>query len=233
MDNIEIELVKTEQSIYEGFNRFIISDDTKVFGKLLARATLMQEVKDIPGDIVECGVFKGSGIFTFLKLKRYLCPNSYKKVIGFDIFNSQELINSLHDIDKSTMHELFKSRDFDHKPEYKEFLELKLKECGFQQHEFLLIMGDVSKTTPKFIDENPGFKISLLYLDLDLEEPTYDVLCAFWDRVSLNGIVVFDEYAYSKWSESKGVDRFFQDKQVQIESLNYICPTAIIRKKNV
>lgn len=233
MNNIDIELIKTSQSLYEGFNEFIMSDDLKVFGKLLARTLLFNEVKNIPGDIVECGVFKGSGIFTFLKLKRYFCPNSYKKVIGFDIFNSEELINNLHDIDKLTMSELFKSRKFAHEPEYKDFLELKLLNNGFQPHEFSLIMGDVSKTTPIFADENPGFKISLLYLDLDLEEPTYDVLNAFWDKISINGIVVFDEYAYGKWSESKGVDRFFADKQVEIESLNYLCPTAVIRKKNV
>ena len=71
----------------------------------------------------------------------------------------------------------------------------------------------------------------MLYLDLDLAEPTYDVLCAMWDRVSKGGIVVFDEYAFHEWSESKGVDKFFLDKEVEIRSLNYICPSAYIIKK--
>ena len=60
---------------------------------------------------------------------------------------------------------------------------------------------------------------------------TYKKMCAFWDRVSIGGIVVFDEYAYSKWSESKGVDRFFKDKNAQIVSLDYICPTAYVVKR--
>ena len=73
-------------------------------------------------------------------------------------------------------------------------------------------------------------KISLLYLDLDLAQPTYDVLNAAWDRVSRGGIVVFDEYAFHHWSESQGADQFFKDKNVQIKNLNYIAPSAYIIK---
>jgi hypothetical protein len=226
----EIEIIDTEQKLYDSFNEFIMSSDTKVFGKLLARTRLFEEVKNIPGDIVECGVFKGSGMLTFLKLKRFFCPNSYKKVIGFDIFDSKELVDSLHDLDKETMSRLFNDRNFQHDKNYKDILEKKILQFGFEEHEFSLIQGNISETALNFIENNPGFKISLLYLDLDLEEPTYDALCSLWDRVSKNGLVVFDEYAYSKWSESKGVDRFFQNKDVDIISLNYICPTACIKK---
>jgi hypothetical protein len=227
----EIEIIETNQKLYDAFNDFIMSSDVKIFGKLLARTRLFEEIKDIPGDIVECGVFKGSGLLTFLKLKKYLCPNTYKKVIGFDMFDSTELINNLHDLDKQTMSSLFKDRNFQHDKSYKDILEKKILSYGFQEHEFSLIKGDISLTAPNFVDNNPGFKISLLYFDLDLEEPTYDALCALWDRVSKNGLVVFDEYAYSKWSESKGVDKFFKDKNVDIVSLNYICPTACIKKE--
>ena len=45
----------TEQYIYDAFNDFIFSPDTRVLGKLLARASLFSQVKDIPGDVVECG----------------------------------------------------------------------------------------------------------------------------------------------------------------------------------
>ena len=66
---------------------------------------------------------------------------------------------------------------------------------------------------------------------MDLDVPTYETLNAMWDRVVKGGIVVFDEYAFHKWSESAGVDRFFADKDVQIKALNYICPTAYVVKK--
>lgn len=227
----EIEIVKTDQELYDAFNKFIISDDTKVFGKLLARTLLFNEIKNVPGDIVECGVFKGSGILTLLKLKHFLCPNTHKKIIGFDIFDSEELTHNLTKNDKEMMTALFESRNFKHNTNYKNMLQKSIIDCGFKEHEFELIEGDISITAKKFVEDNPGFKISLLYLDLDLETPTYDTLDAMWDRVSKNGIVVFDEYGYHKWSEAKGVDRFFENKNIELQSLNYICPTVMIRKK--
>ena len=167
MKRENIEIIVSEQSLYDGFNSFIMSDDVKVFGKLLARTLLFESVKNIPGDIVECGVFKGSGIYSFLKLKRYLCPNTSKKVIGFDMFNSEELINSLKSVDKEAMSELFNGRNFKHEQNYKNYLEANILSNGFLPHEFELIQGDISKTALKYVEENPGFKISLLYLDLD------------------------------------------------------------------
>jgi hypothetical protein len=93
MNNIEI--INTSQELFDSFNTFILSDDTKVFNKLIARTIIYNQVKDIPGDIVECGVFKGTGIYTFLKLKRIFNPNSNKKVIGFDFFDNKNLITTL------------------------------------------------------------------------------------------------------------------------------------------
>lgn len=227
----EIDIVETQQSIYDGFNDFIISSDLKVFGKLLARTQLVQAVKDIHGDIVECGVFKGSGLLSFLKLKRYLCPNSSKKVIGFDFFNSDQLIQSLNGDDKNVMSALFETRNFSHKIEFAEALKNKIMKLGFFENEFELVSGDVCNTTKQFVDERPGARISLLYLDLDLDVPTYESLVNLWPRVSSGGIVVFDEYGHHSWSESNGVDRFLKEHGLKLQVMNFICPTAMIVKE--
>jgi len=227
----DLEIVQTEQSLFDCFNGFILSKDTKVFGKLLARTLLANDVKDIPGDIVECGVFKGTGLFSFLKLKKFLCPNSSKKVIGFDFFDSKKLISSLSGQDREAMSTLFEGREYEHDNSFYEQFKQMIIDSGFEEHDFELVKGDISKTVADYVASRPGLKISLLYMDLDLEKPTYDALDALWDRVSHGGIVVFDEYAFHQWSEAQGVDRFFQDKDVEIVSLNYICPTAYVRKK--
>ena len=227
----ELEIIDTQQSLYDNFNGFILSPDTKVFGKLLARTLLLNEIKDLPGDIVECGVFKGTGLFTFLKLKKFLCPNSNKKVIGFDFFNTEQLVNSLDGIDHDAMETLFKGRGYEHKSGQVDRFKNFVRSNGFEEHEFELVAGDISKTAPVYVEERPGFRISLLYMDLDLAGPTYDTLNVLWNRVVKGGMVVFDEYAFHKWSESNGVDNFFIDKDVEIKSLNYICPTACVIKK--
>jgi hypothetical protein len=227
----ELEIVDTSQGLYDAFNGFILSPDTKVFGKLLARTLLVNQVKDLPGDIVECGVFKGTGLLTFLKIKRFLCPNSGKKVIGFDFFNSEKLIESLSGIDKEAMGTLFNQRNYKHEDNQAQLFGEFVKQCGFEEHEFELVAGDITQTALKYASERPGFRISLLYIDLDLEEPTYEALSALWSRVVKGGIVVFDEYGFHKWSESAGVDQFFADKDVEIKTLNYICPSAYVVKK--
>jgi hypothetical protein len=226
-----LEVSHTPQILYDSFNSFILSDDRRVFNKMVARTLLYNQVKDIPGDIVECGVFKGTGIYTFLKLKNILNANSSKKVIGFDFFDTEGLLSSIDSsVDRETMNVLFKDRDFTHSTSFKETLENQLQLHDFKPSEFELIQGDVSITSKQFAEDNPGFKISLLYMDLDLEQPTYNTLNNLWSNMTKGGIVVFDEYGYHKWSESRGVDLFIEERGLQIKSLDYACPTAYIVK---
>lgn len=222
--------IETQQYIYDAFNDFIFSPDTKVLAKLIARTLLFNQVTQIPGDIVECGVFKGSGILSWLKLKKILAPNSFKKVIGFDYFDTQSLLNSLSGGDQDRMRELFEDRNYEHDSAAERLLHERIASAGFLGSDYELVQGDISETAKEFVDRRPGFKISLLYLDLDIGEPTYHALSSFWDRVSKGGLVVFDEYAYHQWSEAAGADRFFEDKDVQIKTLDYPCPTAYVIK---
>lgn len=227
----DIELTECPQVFFDNFNGFMLNKDRRIFNKLMARALLYNEVKNVPGDIVECGVFKGTGIYTFLKLKYILNPNSSKKVVGFDFFNTEELLASIADTkDKEIMGVLFGGRGFSHDGSYYDYLNKKIIDDGFLPSDFELVSGDVSITTKEYSDNNIGFKISLLYMDLDLDIPTYNTLNNFWDNIAKGGIVVFDEYGYNKWSESKGVDRFIKERDLDLHSLNYMSPTAYIKK---
>ena len=44
--NNEREVINTQQEIFDNFNQFIFSSDTKVFAKLVARTMFFNEVKD-------------------------------------------------------------------------------------------------------------------------------------------------------------------------------------------
>jgi len=228
--NSEKAEINTSQALYNAFNSFIFSNDTKVLGKLVARTLLAEKVKDIPGDIIECGVFKGSGILSWLKLKKLLYPNSMKKVVGFDFFDTDSLVKSLSGNDQMRMKELFDDRNFKHDAGAEEWVRKAIEIAGFTAADYELVKGDIGKTSKEFCGKRPGFKISLLYLDLDLGGPTYEALESLWDRVSRGGLVVFDEYAYYQWSESKGADKFFADKNVTIKVLDFNAPTAYVIK---
>lgn len=223
--------ISTPRSLFDSFHEFLFSTDTKVLGKLIARTLLVEQTKDIPGDIVECGIFKGSGMVSFLKIKKWLAPNALKKVIGFDFLDTESLIKSLSGNDQMRMKELFEERDYTHDSSAEEMIKKTIEGSGFSHADYELVKGDIAESAKKFTEERPGFKISLLYLDLDLADPTYAALEHLWSRVTKGGIVAFDEYAYHQWSESQGVDKFFEDKDVAIKTLNFMCPTAYIVKK--
>jgi len=112
-------------------------------------------------------------------------------------------------------------------------MNLTNRRCGFNTDIYKLIEGDVSESIPKYLRENPGFRISYLYLDLDIDEPTYISLNLLYDRIVRGGIIVLDEYACEKWTESNGVDKFLKlHPELEIKTLQWArTPTAYIIKK--
>ena len=60
--------MKKNNDIWDIYNSFILSDDIDRLKKILVRFNLYKMTKDLPGDIVECGVFKGVGFTFWLKL---------------------------------------------------------------------------------------------------------------------------------------------------------------------
>ena len=115
-----------------------------------------------------------------------------------------------------------------------EYVNNKLININNDNSKFILVEGDVCLTTKDFTSKNPGFRIALLYVDLDLDEPVYESLKNLWNRILPGGYIIFDEYEYHKFDESTGVDRFLKDFNIEydIVSTNWMAPTAYLIKKN-
>ena len=73
----------TEWDLYNGF---FLNEDIERLRKFLVREWFFKMTLELPGDIVEVGVFKGTGIAQMLKLREIFIPATNKKVIGFDLF---------------------------------------------------------------------------------------------------------------------------------------------------
>jgi hypothetical protein len=216
------------QGFYDSFNNFIFSKDRKVFNKLISKYQFLERVKDIPGDIMEFGVFKGSGMVGWLKANEIVSVNS-KNVLGFDFFDHKGLLNDIKAEDqREMMRSLFEDRAFENSKDYDLLLDETLKAIGFENYK--LIKGDVFKTVPSFLEKNPGFRASLINLDMDIDEPTYFVMNQLWDRLVPGGIMVFDEYGLPEWDESNAVDRFCAEKKIKLSTTGYVCPSAFLIK---
>jgi hypothetical protein len=109
---------------------------------------------------------------------------------------------------------------------------IKIKCDNIIEDSTILIKGDAIETSKKFNDNNPGARIKLLYLDLDLGEPTFHVLKNLWDKVVINGIILLDEYGFHKWDESNGVDNFLKTVEGKyiLKNTFISAPTLIIKK---
>jgi hypothetical protein len=232
--NNQNQLNNVSQTTYDKFNDFIFSDDLKLTGKLLHRFQHFLNVLNLPGDIVEVGVFKGSGVASFLKFIEVYCPNSNKKVIGFDIFDTEDaekILNIDGDQDKQNMFSVYDR--VSHSDLTIESVKKNLNKTNINENKFKLVKGDVQYSIPKFLDENPGLRISLLYMDVDLDRPTYHSLKYLWERILPGGVIIFDEYEYHTFTESNGVDLFLKENNIKFDlvSTNWIGPTCYMYKK--
>jgi len=211
MSDIYNSVKETPQTVYDSYNSLMFSGDARVFNKMMKRAELYMQVKELAGDILEFGVFKGAGLALFLNLKMMYEPNSLMKVIGFDYFNSEKLTNSLDGLNKTMMSAVLNRAQSDELS----ITSVKRRLSNFKEDTYKLIEGEALANAIQFKMENPGARIKLLYMDLDLGEPTYKILKVLWNKVVKNGIIVFDEYAYHKWDESDGVDKFLKEVEGQ------------------
>jgi len=228
MTDIYNSVKETPQSVYDSYNCLMFSGDARVFNKMMKKSELYLQVKDLAGDILEFGVFKGAGIALFLNLKMMYEPNSLMKVIGFDFFNCEKLINSLDGLNKTMMSTVL------NRTESNELSldSVKRRLSNFNESTYKLIEGDAVTNSKQYVLDNPGARIKVLYMDIDMGDPTYNILKVLWNKVVKGGIVVFDEYAYHKWDESDGVDRFLKeiDGQYVFVDTKIGSPTAYIIK---
>tara|TARA_B100000085_G_scaffold243509_1_gene235474 strand:- start:135 stop:878 length:744 start_codon:yes stop_codon:yes gene_type:complete len=158
--------------------------------------------KDISGDIVECGVFCGNSLMLYAHLLENLQPYVLdKKIIGFDTFDGfdDSFINK--DKDKASLNKItssmFKDTDYERLNQSIKIHDSR-RALGHIE-KIKLVKGDACKTIRKYVEENQELVISLLYIDFDLYEPTKIALEYLYPCVPKGGIVVFDEFSYSKY----------------------------------
>tara|TARA_Y100000389_G_scaffold37788_1_gene32098 strand:+ start:8289 stop:8981 length:693 start_codon:yes stop_codon:yes gene_type:complete len=221
-------IVKPSQDIYDFYNGFIFSKDNFVFNKLIKKVEIYSLIKLLVGDIVEFGVFKGSGLALWMKLKNLYEPHSLMKIIGFDYFDAQNLLNDLNGDNKKIMNYVVDR--VDHVDLKKETIDKKLS--NINSNSYILIKGEAVQQCSIYYNKNQGARIKLLYMDLDLGEPTYEILKILWEKVVKDGIIVFDEYGYHRFDESNGVDKFLKDMKGKYEIFNTFVnhPSMYIKK---
>jgi hypothetical protein len=153
---------------------------------------LYLNVLNVPGVICEFGVQWGASLALLANLRATYEPFNYsRKIIGFDTFSG------FLDVDPKDGTGVAKG-DYSTMQNYEQYLEeiLSLHEQGSPlSHikKFELVKGDASKSIVNWLDTNPHAIISMAIFDMDVYQPTKDVLESILPRLVKGSILVFDE----------------------------------------
>ena len=207
---------------FEYENYFYLSCKNSRLSKIVIHYELFKMAIDIPGEIIECGVFKGCSLIRFAMLRNIF--NISKKIIGFDVFG--EFPRAESEADRVRLKEFVQDAGSE-SISVEQLLEV-LKNKNIENVE--LVPGDICETVPKYVEDYPELSISLLHLDADLYEPTAVALKCLWPRIVKGGVLILDNYNDVE-GETKAVDEYFKDKNLKICKFPFCeTPSYIIKE---
>jgi hypothetical protein len=194
------------EQAWEYENGFYLTSGISRLGKALAQYELYKRIVNLPGEILEFGVYKGTSMARLLTFRNLLESPFSRQIIGFDAFG---IFPRTGDNDDRTFIDKFEREggpgySIDEVTSYLSFKQLA---------NFELIAGSVFDTLPVYLEARPQLRIALLHLDMDVYEPTKFVLELLSDRVVKKGLVMIDDYgtvsgaskAVDEWNENRGL----------------------------
>jgi hypothetical protein len=201
-------------SAFDYENGFYLTCEASRIGKFLAHYELYKIARKVPGDIVECGVFKGSSLARFAMFRKLLNDDS-RSIFGFDMFGP--FPETDYEGDKSLRADFVKAAGLESISQDLLIDILHRKDCG---NRVSLVAGNICQTVPAFAEQHPDLKIALLNLDTDIYEPAVVILEHFWPKLSSGGVLILDDYNVFP-GETAAVDNFFSAQNIEIQRFSY------------
>ncbi|MCK9224205.1 MAG: TylF/MycF family methyltransferase [Candidatus Muirbacterium halophilum] len=151
-------------------------------------------IKDIPGDIVECGIGRGRSLLVITAINEFL--GRKRNIFGYDSFEGfPEPLKE----DNSKRNP--KAGEWSSSPsgKYKyseDFIRTVLSEANLSLENYPLELkkGFFGDSLPS----HPDSPIALLHVDGDLYQSYKDTLENLYDKVSKGGIIVFDDFLFDE-----------------------------------
>jgi len=192
---------------------YTITSVQKMYALYIATKYIVEH--NIPGDLVECGIFKGgSSMLMALTLRKL--NTTQRKIYLYDTYTgmpkpSKDDTNYRNE----DMEGLWKRKQ---KKDHNELLYGPLDEVranmystGYPQENIKFVKGMVEETLPKIIPD----KIAILRLDTDWYESTYHELLHLFPRLSVHGVLLLDDYGCLKGAK-KATNQYFKENGIKV-----------------
>ena len=194
--------------ILRNFGLFI--GDKSLF-KILKCFELIEQIKNIKGDVVEFGVWNGNNLVTIKKIFDYF--KIKKNIIGYDNFKGMPT------------------------PDKKNYFVGEIDLINYIKKFFRLgnikIIKDDIMNLEKHYKEFP--KLSMIYIDCDLYKTTSKILETLSNKLNKKGLIVFDEANFNiNKGEGKAAREFYKKNKKKFDKIilkKYYQPDLILRKK--
>ena len=194
--------------ILRNFGLFI---GDKSFFKILKCFELIEQIKNIKGDVVEFGVWNGNNLITMKKIFDYF--KIKKNIIGYDSFKGMPT------------------------PDKKNYFVGEMDLINYIKRFFRLgsikIIKDDIMNLEKHYKDFP--KLSMIYIDCDLYKTTSKILETLSDKLNKKGLIVFDEANFNmNKGEGKAAREFYRKNKKKFYKIifkKYYQPDLILRKK--
>lgn len=182
-----------DDKVFEENYLGLVGDDFHSIDRKYTVNQFLQLVKNISGDMAECGVYKGATSW-------FIC--AFIQELGLN----------------KTLH-VFDSFEGLSKPKYEDGMywaagNLATDEATCRNN---LSAFDFVKYykgwIPDRFTEVEATRFSFVHIDVDLYQPTFDAVSFFYERLNKGGIMICDDYGFSTCpGAKKAVDDFFADK---------------------
>lgn len=175
---------------------------------MMSRFEAYKLIQDVPGAVLETGVFRGNSLMWLAQVSQVLEPFALnRKFIGFDTFEGFRSLDANKD-PKDVDVDTFADTRLGTLRQAIEIFDLDRPVSGIPKVE--LVVGDVSTTARDYANLHPELMVSMLILDTDLYQPTIAALEAFVPLMPPGGVILFDEVAYEFFpGETSALKEYF------------------------
>ena len=158
--------------------------------KLCAHYELYKLILNLPGDIVETGVFKASTLIRLATFRHFFETPEARTIYAFDAFGNfpKENFSCKEDIDYSSSYDAMFGQGLS-------CIEIEnlLKSKGLSKN-IHYISGNIVNTMPAFFKEKPHTRLAFVHVDVEVYEPTKTIIEQCWERLVPGGVLVLDDF---------------------------------------
>lgn len=182
----------------------------------------------IPGDMLECGVWRGGSMMLVAKTLVAVGDTS-RTLYLFDTYEGHPKPDVEEDVDlwgNRAVDDWVKHRKTDESSDWAyvsiDEVRANMESTGYPMDKVVLVKGMVESTatTPT----SPHF--SMVRLDTDWYASAKISLETFWPRLSRGGVLIVDDYGHYR-GQRKAVDEYFAKIPVKLNRVDYSCRSIV------